>query len=59
VVCERSGKAFGSGPFWSWLEDEATGFMLLLTWASKSWLNVIAFNEVVLWLRCMLGWVGL
>jgi hypothetical protein len=29
--------------------------MLLLTWASKSWLNAVVFSEVVLWLLCMMG----
>jgi hypothetical protein len=33
--------------------------MLLLTWASKSWLNAVACSEVVLWLFCMLGWLRL
>jgi hypothetical protein len=51
------------GAFWLWREDEAVGFMLLLTWASKSWWNAVVLSEVVLWLLCMgllcmMGWVG-
>jgi hypothetical protein len=59
LACSRSGEATGNGPFWSWREDEAIGFMLLLTWASKSWLNAVVCSEVVLWLFCMVGWPGL
>jgi len=29
--------------------------MLLLIWASKSWLNAVVFSEVVRWLLCMMG----